>query len=197
MANQIIERRLEDLFRRWAGESPELMLPLAPSGSSRVYYRLSGGGRSAIGAYNPNEKENRAFLTFSRHFHAKGLPVPEIYAEDLGQDVYLQEDLGSTTLYSYLLQKGDYFPEYLVNIYKKVVRQLARLQILGGEGLDYSVCHPRQAFDRQSILWDFNTFKYYFLRLAGIPFDEQRLEDDAHRLANYLLETDTNYFMFR
>ena len=197
LANQIIERRLEDLFRRWAGRSPELMLPLAPSGSSRVYYRLSGGGRSAIGAYNPNAKENRAFLTFSRHFHAKGLPVPEIYAENLEQDVYLQEDLGSTTLYSYLLQKGDYFPEYLVNIYKKVVRQLARLQILGGEGLDYGVCYPRQAFDRQSILWDFNTFKYYFLRLAGIPFDEQRLEDDAHRLANYLLETDTDYFMFR
>ena len=192
-----VEQILAALFEHWSGESPYLVLPLAPSGSQRVYYRLQGQHKTAIGAYNPNLKENQAFISFSRHFKSKGLPVPEIYAEDLAQHVYLQEDLGSTTLYSYLLQKGEYFPDYLVQMYRKTVEQLARLQIEGGRDLDYSVSYPRESFDRQSMIWDFNTFKYYFLRLAYVPFDEQALEEDFQRLADFLLEADCSHFMFR
>ena len=125
------------------------------------------------------------------------MPVPEIYLADLDNNIYLQEDLGSTTLYSYLLQRGDYWPDYLTKIYQRVVEQLARLQIIGGKDLDYGKCYPRAAFDRQSIQWDFNYFKYYFLKLAGVDFNEDALEKDAQTLADYLLEADGNYFMFR
>lgn len=192
-----LELTLSNLYEKWANESPELILPLAPSGSARIYYRLQSQNRSAIAAYNPNKKENQAFLTFSRHFKDKDLPVPEIYVEDLDNDVYLQEDLGFTTLYSYLLQKGDYFPDYLIKIYKQVVEKLAHLQIEGGKDLDYSVCYPRASFDKQSMLWDFNTFKYYFLKTAKIPFDEQLLEDDMNKFVDYLLEENCSFFMFR
>jgi aminoglycoside/choline kinase family phosphotransferase len=197
MANLKVERQLAELFEQWAGKSPELVLPLAPSGSDRIYYRLQQGDRSAIGAFNENRKENTAFVAFSSHFHQKGLPVPEIYAKQLDDHIYLQEDLGFTTLYSYLLTKGEYFPDYLIQIYKRVVEQLAHLQIKGHEGFDYSLCFPREAFDKQSMLWDFNYFKYYFLKLAKVPFDEQDLEVDIHRLADYLLEANADYFMFR
>jgi len=197
MTNQKIESLLSDLFEQWAGVPPTLVLPLAPSASPRIYYRLSNGDKVAVGAYNKDRKENAAFLSFSKHFKKVGLSVPEIYVENLDEDVYLQEDLGATTLYSYLLQKGDLFPDYLIQIYKKVVEQLAHLQIEGGKGLDYSVCYPRASFDKQSMLWDFNTFKYYFLKLAKIPFDEQALEDDMHRFADYLLKTNCENFMFR
>lgn len=197
MASLAIEQYLSALFEQWAGEVPTLVLPLAPSGSDRIYYRLQSKNKLAVGAYNPHPQENAAFIAFSEHFYAKGLPVPQIFAVDAEHDIYLQEDLGATTLYSYLLQKDDYFPDYLVKIYKRVVEQLARLQVLGGQGLDYSKCFPRTDFDRQSILWDFNYFKYYFLRLAHVPFDEQRLEEDAHRLSDFLLATDTSHFMFR
>ncbi len=197
MNNARIESALSDLFQTWAGSAPTLILPLAPSGSDRIYYRLQNNTHKAVGAYNPEERENNAFLCFSRHFHTKGLPVPEIYGEDPVHKVYLQEDLGFTTLYSYLLQKGDYFPDYLVQIYKKVVEQLARLQIVGGQELDYSVCFPRAVFDRQSMLWDFNYFKYYFLKLAGVNFDEQALEDDMQALADFLLQAPADFFMFR
>jgi len=192
-----IEQSLSELFENWAGESPQLILPLAPSGSARIYYRLEGAQRTAIGAYNPNERENAAFIAFSKHFRDKQIHVPEIYAEDLSKHIYLQEDLGFTTLYSFLLQANEEFPEHLIGLYKKVVEQLAHLQIEGGKDLDYSVCYPRAAFDKQSMLWDFNTFKYYFLRLAGIPFDEQALEEDVHRFADYLLGADCSHFMFR
>ncbi|MEM9931240.1 MAG: phosphotransferase, partial [Bacteroidota bacterium] len=197
MSKLPLESQLAALYQRWCGTPPELVLPLAPSGSARIYYRLEGKGGAAIGAYNPQQEENRAFLAFSKHFKAKGLPVPEIYLEDSEQNIYLQEDLGFTTLYSFLLQRGADFPDHLIRLYKLVVERLAELQIKGGEGLDYSDCFPRQDFDKQSMLWDFNTFKYYFLRLAGIPYDEQALEDDLHRLADYLLTADSQHFMFR
>jgi aminoglycoside/choline kinase family phosphotransferase len=132
MKTSLLEKHLSDLFEEWAGVSPELMLPLAPSGSARIYYRLQHDGKSAM---------NEAFVGFSRHFHAKGLPVPEIYVEQLDNNVYLQEDLGATTLYSYLLQRDDGpFPNHLMTIYKRVVEDLARVQIRGGQGLDYSKC---------------------------------------------------------
>ncbi|MGB3546284.1 MAG: RNase adapter RapZ [Saprospiraceae bacterium] len=197
MSNVLIEQHLSDLFQTWSGHQPELMLPLAPSGSKRIYYRLQKGDTVAVGAYNADRRENEAFVAFSKHFRAKDLPVPEIYAERLDRHIYLQEDLGSTTLYSFLLQRGDYFPDYLTRIYRRTVEQLARLQILGDEGLDYTLCYPRQAFDRQSIEWDFNYFKYYFLKLADVDFDEQALEDDADKLADYLLDTPGDFFMFR
>lgn len=197
MTNQNIELALSELFSQWSGESPTSILPLAPSASPRIYYRLLSKHKVAIGAYNLDKKENIAFLTFSKHFKKKGLPVPEIYAEQLEQNIYLQEDLGGVTLSSCLPENGEAFSDDLVQLYKKVVEQLAHLQIEGGQGLDYSVCYPRERFDKQSMLWDFNTFKYYFLKLAKIPFDEQLLEDDMRRFADYLLTTNTEYFLFR
>jgi aminoglycoside/choline kinase family phosphotransferase len=98
MASLKIERLLSDLFETWCGEDPDMVLPLAPSASARIYYRLQSKNHTAVGAYNADRKENEAFLGFSKHFKSKDLPVPEIYAEDLDNGVYLQEDLGFTTL---------------------------------------------------------------------------------------------------
>jgi aminoglycoside/choline kinase family phosphotransferase len=168
-------------------------------GSGRQLIRLASGELSAIGVLYGVREENAAFLQFSRHFRRHGLPVPEIYAEDLSQGAYLEEDLGDTTLFEFLTvnRAGDAISPQAVEAYRKVVAVLPRFQIEAGRDLDYTVCYPRSVFDGQSIAWDLNYFKYYFLRLAGVPFNEQALEDDFSRLATFLLSADLEYFLYR
>src|SRR5271166_2376486 len=176
---------LKRLFERHFHSPVERVQPLQGQlgGSGRKIIRLSSGKLSAIGILYDVREENLAFLEFSRHFRRHGLPVPEIYAEDLTQGAYIEEDLGNTTLFEFLSDhrgSATIGPEP-VAAYRKVVAVLPRFQVEAGRDLNYKVCYPRASFDRQSIAWDLNYFKYYFLRLAGVPFNEQALEDDFSR----------------
>ena len=168
-------------------------------GSGRRIVRLSAGNASAVGILYDVREENTAFLEFSRHFRRHCLPVPEIYGEDLNNGAYLEEDLGNTTLFEFLSnhRTGETIAPEAIDAYRKVVALLPRFQVEAGRDLNYKVCYPRDSFDQQSISWDLNYFKYYFLRLAGIPFNEQALEDDFDRLTEFLLSAPRDYFMYR
>lgn len=193
------KNELIKLFETRFGEKVESFEMLPISGSYREYCRLANSKRSVIGAFNNDVKENTAFLTFSNHFRKKDLPVPEIYAVSSDLKKYIQEDLGKTTLFDLLTitREQEGFSENIIRIYQKVLRQLPEIQIKGGLDLDYSVCYPRAAFDKQSMMWDLNYFKYYFLKLAKIQFDEQALEDDFQTFSDYLLSAESGYFMYR
>jgi aminoglycoside/choline kinase family phosphotransferase len=192
---------LKQFFERHFGVPVGLVQPLQGQlgGSGRRIIRFGGGQYSAIGILYDVREENIAFLKFSHHFRRHGLPVPEIYAEDLSQGAYLEQDLGDTTLFEFLAKNrvgGDIAPPATV-AYRDVIAMLPRFQVEAGRDLDYKYCYPRSRFDRQSIAWDLNYFKYYFLRLAGIPFSEQALEKDFGRLIRFLLEADREYFLYR
>ena len=192
---------LKDLFERHF-RSPVLRVqPLQGQlgGSGRSIIRLGGEKIGAIGILHGVREENAAFIEFSRHFRGHGLPVPEIYAEELSHGAYLEEDLGDTTLFEFLSDNrdGSDISAPVVEAYRRVVELLPRFQVEAGRDLNYKKCYPRGSFDRQSITWDLNYFKYYFLRLAGIPFNEQALEDDFGRLTKFLLSTGREYFLYR
>ena len=168
-------------------------------GSGRKIIRLSAGSKTAIGILYGVREENVAFLQFSRHFRKHGLPVPEIYGEALDQGAYLEQDLGDSSLFEFLSQnrRGETIAPAAVDAYRKAIAVLPRFQVEASRDLNYKVCYPRGSFDRQSIAWDLNYFKYYFLRLAGIPFSEQALEDDFSRLSKFLLSAERDYFLYR
>jgi aminoglycoside/choline kinase family phosphotransferase len=194
-----IEENLTKLYEYWAEEAPPKITPMPAHGSDRQYFRILGEAGSAIGAHNRDRRENVAFLHFSRTFREAGLPVPEIYAEDIENGVYLQEDLGDTTLFSYLseMREKEGLSEKIIRMYEKVVELLPQFQITAGRKLDYRLCYPRGSFDKQSMMWDLNYFKYYFLKLAKIPFDEQYLEDDFQEFTDFLLQADRDFFLYR
>jgi len=168
-------------------------------GSGRKILRLTASGKSAIGILYDVREENAAFLEFSRHFKRHGLSVPEIYADDLGLGAYLEEDLGDTTLFDLVSanRTSGEVAQPAIEAYRKALSELPRFQIEAGRDLNYKLCYPRGSFDRQSIAWDLNYFKYYFLKLAGIPFNEQQLEDDFSRLTKHLLSANRDYFLYR
>ena len=192
---------LNSLFEKHFRRPPARVVALQGElgGSGRKIVRLADDKESAIGILHDVREENVAFLAFSRHFRRHGLPVPEIYGEDLDRGAYLEEDLGDTTLFEFLYanRSGEVIAPVVVDAYRKVVAVLPRFQVEAGRDLDYGVCYPRGRFDRQSIAWDLNYFKYYFLRLASIPFNEQALEDDFGRLTEFLLGAPQDYFLYR
>lgn len=192
--NEIIQ-----LFENQFNEKVETFEMLPPSGSYREYCRLINKNRSVIGSLNNDVKENTAFLSFSNHFKNNGLPVPEVFAVSSDLKKYLQQDLGNETLFEFLskTREKEGFSENIISEYKKVLKVLPKIQFIAGKGLDYSVCYPRAAFDKQSMMWDLNYFKYYFLKLAKIQFDEQALEDDFQLFSNYLLSASSGFFMYR
>src|SRR3989449_1792737 len=192
---------LKKLFEQHFHSPVERAQPLQGQlgGSGRNIIRLANNKLSAIGVLYAVREENIAFLEFSKHFRRHGLPVPEIYAEDLNHGAYLEEDFGDTSLFEFLTKNraGNNIAPKAIKAYREVVAVLPRFQIAAGRDLNYRVCYPRDSFDRQSIAWDLNYFKYYFLRLAGIPFNEQALEDDFGRLTNFLLSAGRDYFLYR
>jgi aminoglycoside/choline kinase family phosphotransferase len=199
MDDKFLYKDLSELYQNWAQEAVSDIKELPAHGSDRRYFRMTGKSQRAIGVHNTDLKENIAFLTFSRHFSGKGLRVPKIYTEQLEKNIYLEQDLGDQTLFSFLTERRQQegFSEVIQDMYIKVIDALPDFQIMASRDLDFGVCYPRSSFDRQSMMWDLNYFKYYFLKLAKISFDEQRLEDDFHKFCDFLLSAAREYFLYR
>jgi aminoglycoside/choline kinase family phosphotransferase len=195
-----MREHLAALFQSTFHEEITKTEELNAHGSDRCLFRLRSESRSVIGVFNKDRAENHAFLTFSRHFRKTGLPVPEIYGEDLDHGVYLEEDLGPDTLFDLLVDRRNSdstLPAEIAGYYQQIVTLLPRFQIEGGKQLDYGACYPRQSFDQQSMAWDLNYFKYYFIKLAPISFNEQALEDDFRAFTDFLLEAPRDFFLYR
>src|SRR5499427_678442 len=131
---------LKKLFEKHFRTPVALVQPMQGqlSGSGRRILRLRAENVSAIGILYDVREENMAFLEFSRHFRRYGLPVPEIYADDLAHGAYLEEDLGDTTLFEFLVKnrtREDIAPA-VVEAYRKVVATLPRFQVEAGRDLN-------------------------------------------------------------
>ena len=194
----IMDEELRQLYEDYAGHEPENVEALAGAGSNRRYFRLKGEP-TLIGVKGENADENRAFLYLAAHFREKGLPVPRVCARSQDEMHYLQEDLGDTLLFD-AIEKGrssGTFDEEEKRLLRQTIRLLPALQVKGAEGLDFGRCYPQAEFNRRSVLWDLNYFKYCFLKATGIDFQEDRLEDDFQAMADVLLRADASAFMYR
>lgn len=189
---------LASLFEIKFKEKPSTIESLPRSGSDRIYYRLKTEDHSAIGAFNPDVKENEALFNFTQSFLRLGIHVPTMFAIAPDRQHYLISDLGKETLYD-RISKCSKNTDGITTLclVKEVIPGLLKMQIEGAETIDFSKCYPREKFDSQSLLWDLNYFKYNFLKLTGTSFEEQALEDDFNKLTAYLMQAPANYFMHR
>lgn len=204
-----MEAAIISLFTSHFGKAPTSTQLLHSAGSNRVYLRLfSDDGTSVIGAFGSNVQENAAFIYLSRHFTEKGLPVPHIYAASDNGLCYLQSDLGDLSLHQalspwksegYVLNSASQHAAHDKALLEETLRLLAHLQIKGGEGLDVNRLLSPNTFNKRAVMFDLNYFKYCFLKLTGLPFDEVALEDDFEHLTEQLLQCDNlnSTFLYR
>lgn len=193
---QIVRDNLEKLYLSCFGKKPQSITPLPQGGSDRRYFRLVSGEESVIGAHNPDVDENRAFIYLTQHFGSKDLPVPQVLAVADNEEFYLLSDLGNNSLFDHIVGV-DWEDKSKTELLKKTLALLVRFQVDGAVGLDFTKCYPKAEFDLQSVMWDFNYFKYSFLKPTGIKFNESTLDDDFLAFAKLLVSQPSGFFHYR
>ena len=191
--------RLTRLYRDWSGCTPDACDLLPLSGSARKYYRMTGEGGTVIGCIGTNPAENRAFLALDAQFCAHGLHAPAVYGVSPDGMAYLQEDLGEGQLFELLkpaLADGSFSQEQRDWLHDTLAL-LPAVQFKVGEGFDWDVCFPDREFNARMVDFDLNYFKYDFLKLTGLEFNEIRLQDDFDRLRADALGFTGDTFMYR
>ena len=180
------------LYKDTFGKTPSAIAKLSGSGSNRLYYRCTDeSGHSVIAVEGESLKENRSFLALAKQMSAKGIRVPEILAVSDDEMRYIQEDLGSVSLFDIIesgKKNGTPWDGDLVEILKQVMTDLPKIQFETADGYDFGLSVREKKFCAKSIRWDLNYFKYCFLKLTRIPFDEMELENEFEQLETLLLE---------
>lgn len=182
------------------GCEPDSVEKLAGAGSNRQYYRMyAEDGTAVIGVIGTSRDEDHAFITIAKHFEKRKLPVPKVLAWSVDELVYLQEDLGSRSLFDAIKggrESGGRYNQKEKELLKKTIRELPNIQIRGARGMDFSVCYPQPEFDVDNVLFDLNYFKYCFLKATELDFHEMKLEANFRMLAKDLVNYElriTNY----
>lgn len=193
------EQQLENLFKDYFGFLPKKTNRLPNSGSNRTYFRLQHNNLSAIGVYNKNKKENQAFLNFTEQFLNYRINVPKIYQQSINQHIYLIQDLGDTQLLPWLnsIRTGNNFPEQAKTVYKKVLQELVKIQIIAGKNFDYTYGYPYKSFNKESILFDLNYFEKHFVAALNLSYNRKLLNKDFNLFSDYLLDGSDQFFMYR
>ena len=186
---------LAQLFETHFGEQPEAVQLLAVSGSDRKYYRLHKGTTSAIGTLNTNIAENNSYFYFTELFRKHNIHVPEVYAIAKDRRGYLQQDLGSTSLFDLLMQEG--FTDNVRKYYHKSIAQLASLQWVAGQAADFNQCFATHKFDEKAIMADLLYFKYYFADLQKVHYDRLELQSEMEDMSKELGRLQPLSLMYR
>lgn len=193
----------EELYRlhkKRFGKDVKSSAPLTAHGSDRIIVRLTDeSGSTSIGIINTHLGENKAFISFGKHFLEQGMNVPQIFevSEDLLS--YVMEDLGDLTLLNEIRSNSaGEFSDNETSLYKKVISILPKFQTEAGKGLDYSLCYQFKRFNDDNINSDINYFKERFLgNFYKKKFSSNSLRNDMDFLRYNLLLLPYDYFLYR
>ena len=201
----MVECREEDLlstcFQAVTGVSPSAITPLSPHASERKIYRLSQGALQLIGVINSSRAENDAFVAFATHFKGVGLPVPKIHAYTPDQGLYLEDDLGDTTLLDLLnterARTGEAFPVPAFKMYQRALEFLPRFQIEAAASFDFSKCLPPNEFFSHTLVHDMQAFSTELVGRILPNVAINGLQRDFASLIEFLSKAEKNYFVYR
>ncbi|MCM1313125.1 MAG: phosphotransferase [Bacteroides sp.] len=192
--------RLRFLCRSVWGAEPDSIERIKGAGSNRLYYRMTKDDDTMIGVIGTSAEENRAFCLLAKWFAECGISVPAVYAVSDDGICYIQEDLGRESLFDFLSNgrnNGGAYNEDEKKMLHLVISKLPKIQFEGASDDVFRHCYPSNEMDETGIMFDFNYFKYCFLKPVGVEFNEYKLERDFRLFAQDLLADSTDTFMYR
>ena len=146
-------------------EAASTLVPLRKQGSGRLFSRLGANGQSWIwSAYSHTRRENAAAVAVSRFLDRLGVRTPAIvmHLGDVGEIVF--RDLGGHDL-----QAVDE-PAVLEPLLADVLRQAARLHVLGTRAVRFEELPLQPGFTKGLYDWERDYFREHILgRLLAAP----------------------------
>ncbi len=186
------------LFKRFFGaESAEYSAVQSTDGTKTVV-KLKSNNHAAAAILFSSKKEAEVFSYITFILEKSGVRVPKIYFSDTEKNILLCEDAGEESLYkktTSLSQTGE--RDVIMSLFTKALEFLLLMQTEVAKRIDYSKCMPVRRFSRKSVSWDLNYFKYCFLKLFNVSFDERSLDKDFTRLSSHFMRIPQNFFVHR
>jgi NDP-sugar pyrophosphorylase family protein/aminoglycoside/choline kinase family phosphotransferase len=153
-------------------------------GSDRRYFRVRNGGKTAVlMECRPDDPDFERHIVYTRFFEAHSVPVPGLIETDAPDKRALFEDLGDTSLYSYLRLPHD--SEHVEDLYRSVLDILVKLHTRVTEHVLECPLLAARIFDYDYLRWETGYFLERFVTgLLGkaIP-GRTALDEELHGLA--------------
>jgi NDP-sugar pyrophosphorylase family protein/aminoglycoside/choline kinase family phosphotransferase len=153
-------------------------------GSDRRYFRVRNNGKTAVFMEcRPDDPDYERHLIYTRFFEAHSVPVPGLIASDDTDKCALFEDLGDTSLYSYLKLPHD--DAHIEEIYRSVLDILVALHGRTTAHVHECPALRDRIFDHAYLRWETNYFLDQFvLGLHKTKLNDMAaLKDEFNRLA--------------
>jgi aminoglycoside/choline kinase family phosphotransferase len=173
---------------------------LAGDGSDRLFYRLTNEQTASLiivfpGNSNPKGlQEARAAFLLGRHFHSKGISVPDILGFSGESGAIIFADLGNEHLQTRIKCQ----PDQLITCYEKTIDSLIDLQLKGRNDFPQAACWDTLRYDRQLMLERESGYFYKeFCRgLLGLA-ENTKLDSEFQKLADLAADQPAGFVLHR
>ncbi|MDO5655549.1 MAG: phosphotransferase [Flavobacteriaceae bacterium] len=163
------------------------------SGSGRSNFRFKTKNDSYILTQSDNVKENQTFFYLSNLFDSLNGNVPEVLSVSKDETMYIQDDLGDTSLLDLRLRKDT----STMTLYELTVKKLVHLQVGAHQIIDYSKLYESNSLDKMLVHRDLFYFKNYFLDLLDFEYSQAELLNEFEKISDGIEKTRYRYFIFR
>lgn len=154
-------------------------------GSDRRFFRIRTAQKSAVlMECRSDDPDFERQIAYTQFFGSCAIPVPKLLTVDAAHKCALFEDLGDTSLYSYLKLPRD--KQQITDVYFRVMEILVRLHGRATRHIDKCPTLQERVFDYDHFRWETTYFLEQFvsgLRQIRIP-EQGTLEQELHKLAS-------------
>jgi len=186
-------------------------MPLSPDGSDRLYFRISSPGITpciAVDAAGCSTKDknsglsqNNSFRLIQEHLTKLNFQVPQyLTSKSTGDDLYLLEDLGDTTLYNFVKDHG--WNSCTISLYREAISLLLQLQINAAPAFNPDWAYAGGFYDYELIVkhelnYFLEAFVINYCRVELSTAMRDNLAAEFKLLADSALQAPANFFLYR